>query len=465
MMMLIAGCRRSRFPHSRFRATSVTFQSCPVCSVLAQGLNDISSGGRSLTSHQYSKQATKKNLYLRASRRHAWVAKQTTGLRAFSNHNETSGSREIDHDDLTLKISFLTDVEGDGAYLDRFVQNSEILKFQTVTPRWDRTGSFFPYDKEIVFQEPDSILVYGGDLWDKGGSDLYVIRQLLSLRARYHERVQFLMGNRDINKMRILEELGVHTSDDDCEPSSLPFHPGVWWLKGSGRRGDPDLCSTRNNDRYEYTSIDGTVLEEALPETSVPTSSAGERIKWMLSQTMGSPDAFEFRRSELQWERCQQYGVQAMEVTDEDVAESYRQSCHPTRGEMGQYLSQAKIAIRLGNALFVHGALPLTPDILAHMTSIQNSSSITGNRSADSNLWSDLFDRCMPWKHTRNPNKPITTANEFIEELDRFAKRSINAWKRRIAIEEERSHTHQDNSSQKIWSIAGGYPDVGPNGC
>ena len=172
-----------------------------------------------------------------------------------------------------------------------------------------------------------------GDLWDKGGADLYVLRQLLSLHRRYPNRVHFLMGNRDINKMRIVDELG--TCDNDGDSSSdndgtLPTHEGVYWLRDT-------VCSDLPAD----------------PESSVPSNSAAERLKWMLRKTMGSADAFELRRSELKNERIAIMNKTsasptsrsdhtsidceiAMMVTDDEVARSYILSCHPVSGIMSQ---------------------------------------------------------------------------------------------------------------------------------
>ena len=90
-----------------------------------------------------------------------------------------------------LSISFLTDVEGDGAYFDRFVQHSKVLAFRSIAPSYGRYANrgkqlsegsdvngmkwnlgewdeeYFPYDKEVVFIDDDgrsennSMLVYG----------------------------------------------------------------------------------------------------------------------------------------------------------------------------------------------------------------------------------------------------------------------------------------------------------------
>ena len=75
---------------------------------------------------------------------------------------------------------------------------------------------------------PDCHFVFGGDVVDRGPGDLRVLSDLANLRRSYPDRVHFIMGNRDINKMRIPIEL---------HPSIIKIPPKVFWLK------ENELCA------------------------------------------------------------------------------------------------------------------------------------------------------------------------------------------------------------------------------
>lgn len=335
----------------------------------------------------------------------------TTATTRSSNYQDDTSSNNTNKKKKKRLISFITDIEGDASYFDRFVEKSRILDFEPVEPSLASDGAddscnykrgrnnldFFPYNKQVVFRkdvhyENDNelpILVCGGDMWDKGGADLYVTRQLLSLQKRYgDDRVHFILGNRDINKMRIIQELGLDSVDEGIEDgininslatNSLPFHGGVYWLRGSGLVGDTELIEKAQ----EYTvssSSSGNNNDDIPPEyveAMVPSLSAADRLKWMLKKTMGSPDAFELRRSELKQEMmfCSKYSSSKKEsddhdrtdellghdedneendhkeISDGDVVASYKISTHPVHGEMGSYLAKGKLAILLGSAM------------------------------------------------------------------------------------------------------------------
>lgn len=316
-------------------------------------------------------------------------------------------------------ITYMTDVEGDRDYLYRYVRQSKVLCWRNYSAKsctdddhdrddgvWkpDNSTAFpFPYNHCIDFRDKATgILVYGGDVWDQGGSDLYVVRQLLHLKRRYATQVHFIMGNRDINKMRIVQEIGCAGLDDDL----LPVHNGVYMLKGTGRVGDPDLGP-------------------------LPHRTAVERLQWILANTMGSPRAFAFRKWELQQERTADGQVDS--VSDADVVESYRKSCDPVMGEISLYLQSACLALRLGDVAFLHGALPFTSD------------NLLANHGGTS-LWDDLTF-AMPWLKPGVAARDVgvESIDEWMDALNTFARDQVEAW---VACRGE---------SGGIWSWKGGY--------
>ncbi|KAL7570898.1 hypothetical protein ACA910_018956 [Epithemia clementina (nom. ined.)] len=408
----------------------------------------------------------------------------------------TSTSKDASKPQQQTIVSFLTDVEGDQEYLTRYVEQSRILQWVPISPQQVQETELafdFPYSEWIDFQDIKSInktsststsptstiatttttttmLVYGGDVWDKGGSDLYVIRQLLCLKARYPNRVHFILGNRDLNKMRILEELGPLG-----EPKAPSPHHGVYWRNNKKHKANED------DDNSETIITDDPVL----------------RLQWMLRETMGSPDAFDYRRQEVVSlnkkkqveDATSDDDTTAVDIDDENddgrvadwnVVESYRASCHPSTGEMGMYLSQANLALRLGPALFVHGALPLTSPLLLlqrqqqqqqqheqqqqQQHEEQQQSTTIRKNNGDLEFWNDLT-KVMPWLEpgAKAQNAGVTNPMEWIQYLNEaLASRAIQEWQDRHAMslssnEKVQRHTQQELSSGSIWSVEGGY--------
>jgi hypothetical protein len=199
------------------------------------------------------------------------------------------------------EVGFITDVEGNMGYLLKAARASRVL---------DVRGD------SLRMKSPQHYLVFGGDVSDHGGSDLSVAEALVELRDSAPDNVFFLLGNRDVNKMRFTSEL--HSTDLQRAAEEIV---GAHWQP--------------RERRVEWSSY----LRVALPDPSaaaafVPRSQRksvrAERLKWMLRHTMGSPHAFESRRAELL--------ARAESGVDEDVAESFLASVRDEGSALRRYL-------------------------------------------------------------------------------------------------------------------------------
>ncbi len=130
--------------------------------------------------------------------------------------------------------------------------------------------------------------------------DLRFLSDLLQLSDDFPSRVHLVLGNRDINKMRLTQEL------DPAHLARFPLHkhPGVYWLRSSDKKT--------------------TIPAEALPNQFVLSGKAetpAQRLQWILANTMGAPNAFEHRRTELTLQGAADGNNAA--VSDEAVCDSF----------------------------------------------------------------------------------------------------------------------------------------------
>jgi hypothetical protein len=143
---------------------------------------------------------------------------------------------------------FLTDVEGNWEYFNRFVLASKVLDWS-------------PCGQHLVLRDGTEF-VFGGDSVDKATGDIRVVTQLIGLKDRYPDRVQLLIGNRDANKLRFASELTQASLADDA---------------------------IANDDSFPYWTAPGSTLtpRQYLDSKGLPDDCAS-RIKWMLAETMGA---------------------------------------------------------------------------------------------------------------------------------------------------------------------------------
>jgi len=254
---------------------------------------------------------------------------------------------------LLHRTGYVTDIEGDYQFWRRYLNLSKVLDAPS--------GATGP----ISLREGCSF-VFGGDSVDKGGMDLAVLRDLLSLKDKYPARVHFILGNRDINKMRFREELGL---------SSVRSHPGTYWRPGS----------PASSDSFSAASTDKVNI-----------------AKWMLQNTMGCPHTFELRRLELAKERG------GAHVCDDDVANSILRSVTDLDGELANYLKRADLAVVVNDVLFVHGAV----------------------WEGSLGVYPDHADGKESWKQVQfeGPNRPPSPVLTWASKLNAWAHSEVDAF-------------------------------------
>ena len=117
-----------------------------------------------------------------------------------------------------IQVSYCTDVEGNYDYWIRYVTLSKVLGGVP------GSGKLFLKDVPNVTTH----FVFGGDACDRGCGDLRVMRDLVFLKRKYHDRVHLIIGNRDANKMRLFFEL---------RAEFLTQPPSVYWLGDKDKVG------------------------------------------------------------------------------------------------------------------------------------------------------------------------------------------------------------------------------------
>lgn len=183
--------------------------------------------------------------------------------------------------DAPTMIAYVTDLEGQWARWIGFVARNALVRM----------------DGESLVLADGAIFVFGGDAVDRGPASRRICTMLLDAKRRYEDRVILLAGNRDVNKLRLVRELGSFV------PTRAPEF---------ARESRPAL------------------------------------LRWILASTMGAAEAFAFRADEL--------AENGDAHDDAAVVESLVADLEP-RGLASQYLAACQLAYLHGRTLFVHGGL------------------------------------------------------------------------------------------------------------
>lgn len=125
-------------------------------------------------------------------------------------------------------VGYVSDIEGNYDYWRKYISRSEVLH---VT------------DNNHIRLRDQCHFVCGGDVCDRGAGDIRVLKELLSLKTEYPDRVHFVLGNRDINKLRLPATL---------HPSVLRQRPDVYWFNSAAQEVGKDFQLDNAPDRMKW---------------------------------------------------------------------------------------------------------------------------------------------------------------------------------------------------------------------
>lgn len=215
------------------------------------------------------------------------------------------------------KVGFFSDCEGHYDVWQRYLRMALVLyipehsEVSNVHPSedWRESLNSTSFATQQIRLKDDCHFIYGGDVCDRGNGDIRLLKDLIALKERYPERIHFILGNRDVNKLRLPTAL---------HRNVIAHKPMAFWVK-SPADDEEFLLNDRN-----------------------------EKMRWILKNTMGAPFSFECRRQELT--------ELGLPHDDDSVTESYLSLVMPG-GLLCKYLQYGKMSLVFEDTIFVHGAL------------------------------------------------------------------------------------------------------------
>lgn len=254
-------------------------------------------------------------------------------------------------------IHAFSDMEGDYTFLENWIDGLVLKEAITKTNVTGLNGSssvwlaagtntkLLDENKWNYFKlelKPGHCIVNLGDMMDCGKQIdrtqgvFRGIATFLKLREAHPDRVKLLLGNRDLNKLRLPSELnGAENESFGGTPGPFVYHTKPGPLK------DPTK-SPLNSEK---------ACRPPPGETS--ETLAGKRarwFKWMLTETMGAPKGLEGYKKELEG-----MVVSGVTLTDSQITEYVYHQTVTEGGLFFSYLKHAGIVALAESALFVHG--------------------------------------------------------------------------------------------------------------
>ena len=235
-------------------------------------------------------------------------------------------------------ICFVSDLHADtDAFFASLVASGGICK----TGRRDK-------DFELTKLGRKALFLIGGDCFDKGPSNLRLLRAIRKLMKR-GARVRILAGNHDIRMMQ-----GIHSVslEDDPRtdhffvrmgPKMVPFLKEIWdeYLDGKrGLRGVPDLqeCRRRLYPRKRWFSDFPRLASWVMPDKTIEREMKKLRVKM---------ESFE--------RDCERSGLSLRMVYA--AVKQWERLFIAKKGEFSWFFKQMRLAYRDGSFLFLHAGL------------------------------------------------------------------------------------------------------------
>jgi len=204
------------------------------------------------------------------------------------------------------EISVLGDLEGNITRFNDFIDKSEALYRNPDGSLQIRDGHHF---------------VFLGDVMDRGPGSLRIMNDLISLKEQSPDNVTIILGNRDINKLRIMSLMDTNINKNVPE-IVMP------WFKKEIEDTHKVKATVENIKKYDTPLI---------------------RFKAFL-KGMNAPSAFEFRRKELEL-------INSGLVVDDMAVFTSFLGDYLEDGILNRYLNLGELAKIIDGNLFVHGAV------------------------------------------------------------------------------------------------------------
>lgn len=206
-------------------------------------------------------------------------------------------------------IIYMTDFEGDASSFDSLVEHGKI--------KIDKNG-------KPVIVDPKTEIVFGGDLPDRRPDSIRLVEMMSALKEKYPERVTLIWGNREMNKLGLINDI------EGLRSGSHPEYRAH--LLSEIEKGEGKRLSRKRKD-------------ELIKKYNTPSRQAS----WWLSN-QGAGDALKFHQEELSKKLGKNISI-------DEAAKDYIERMMPPDGTFFKYLRQGQIAAIKEGTFFVHGGL------------------------------------------------------------------------------------------------------------